>query len=126
MKQYRSVLLVDDSATSRMIIQRCVEMCGFEVGRFVEAENGIDALTALDESGEIDLIFSDINMPKMDGTTFIKLIKNRATTREIPVVVTSSIAASSIEGEMKRLGVTGIIQKPVSPEKILASLGGTE
>lgn len=126
MKKFRSVLLVDDSATSRMIIQRCVEMCGYEAGRFIEAENGIDALTALGESPDIDLIFSDINMPKMDGTTFIKLVKNKPETKDIPIVVTSSIAASSIESEMMRLGVAGIIQKPVSPEKILASLGGTE
>lgn len=124
MKRFRAVLIVDDSATSRMIIQRCVEMCGFEIGEVFEAENGIDALTALDGTDYIDLIFSDINMPKMDGTTFIKLVKNKAATMNIPIVVTSSIASSAVEPGMKQLGVTGIIQKPVSPEKILAALGG--
>lgn len=127
MKKARSVLIVDDSATSRMIIQRCVEMCGLEVSQFMEAENGIDALTLLsDEENHIDLVFSDINMPKMDGSTFIKLVKNRPSTRDIPVVVTSSIAASSIEPEMRKLGVMGVIQKPVTPEKVLHALGGEE
>lgn len=124
MKGFRSILIVDDSATSRMIIQRCVEMCGVETGEFIQAENGIDALTALDGSDTVDLIFSDINMPKMDGTTFIKLVKNKAATMNIPIVVTSSIASSAVEPGMKQLGVTGIIQKPVSPEKVLAILGG--
>jgi len=126
-KKVRSVLIVDDSATSRMIIQRCVEMCGLEVTRFLEAENGIDALTLLsDGENGIDLVFSDINMPKMDGSTFIKLVKNRPSTRDIPVVVTSSIAASSIEPEMRKLGVMGVIQKPVTPEKVIQALGGEE
>ncbi len=124
MKGFRTVLIVDDSATSRMIIQRCVEMCGFEIGAFVEAENGIDGLTALDGADTVDLIFSDINMPKMDGTTFIKLVKNKGATAGIPIVVTSSVALSAVESGLKRLGVTGVIQKPVSPEKVLAVLGG--
>jgi len=126
MKRFRSVLIVDDSATSRMIIQRCVEICGFEVGEYIEAENGIDALTSLDGADSVDLIFSDINMPKMDGATFIRLVKNKPATRGIPVVVTSSIAASSVEPEMKGLGVLGVIQKPVSPEKVITALGGAE
>ncbi len=124
MKAFRTVLIVDDSATSRMIIQRCVEMCGFEIGAFVEAENGIDGLTALDGADTVDLIFSDINMPKMDGTTFIKLVKNKESTAGIPIVVTSSVALSAVESGLKQLGVTGVIQKPVSPEKVLAVLGG--
>ncbi len=126
MKKFQSVLIVDDSATSRMIIQRCVEICGFEVARFVEAENGIDALSALDELKTVDLIFSDINMPKMDGTTFVKLVKNKGETRDIPIVITSSVATSAIEPELKQLGVHRFIQKPVSPEKILTALGGME
>jgi FOG: CheY-like receiver len=126
MPQYRSVLIVDDSPTSRMIIQRCIEMSGFEVGSFVFAENGIDALALLDGDSGIDLIFSDINMPKMDGQTFVRLLKNRASTAAIPVVITSSIADGSIESELNRLGISAFIKKPVSPEKVLRALGGKE
>lgn len=124
MKHYRTVLIVDDSPTSRMIIQRCVEMSGFAVDRFADAENGIDALTALAEFGDVDLIVSDINMPKMDGQTFVRLIKNKGETAGIPVVITSSIADGAIEAEMNRLGITAVIKKPVSPEKIAKALGG--
>ncbi len=123
MAHYVAVLIVDDSPTSRMIIQRCVEMSGIEVDLFLYAENGIEALTMLDENKNIDLIFSDINMPKMDGQTFIRLIKNKPATAAIPVVITSSIADGSVEAAMKGLGITAIIKKPVSPEKILRVLG---
>jgi len=125
MKHYRSVLIVDDSPTSRMIIQRCIEMTGVEVDSFLFAENGIDALSVLDDNA-VDLILTDINMPKMDGMTFIRLLKNKPETAGIEVVVTSSIADGSIEAEMKKLGITSVIKKPVSPEKIMRVLGGNE
>ncbi len=123
MKHFRSVLIVDDSPTSRMIIQRCIEMTGAEVDLFMYAENGIDALSILDDN-TVDLILTDINMPKMDGLTFVRLMKNKAETAQIPVVVTSSIADGSIETEMNKLGITLIIKKPVSPEKMMHVLGG--
>lgn len=123
MKHFNTVLIVDDSPTSRMIIQRCIQMSGIETGSFLFAENGLDALSIMDENSSIDLVVSDINMPKMDGQTFIRLLKNKPSTAGIPVVITSSIADGSIEGEMIKLGVTRIIKKPVSPEKIMKVIG---
>jgi two-component system chemotaxis response regulator CheY len=124
MSHYKAVMIVDDSPTSRMIIQRCIEMSGIEVESFLFAENGIDALTMIDESPQTDLIVSDINMPKMDGQTFIRLIRNKPETAGIPIIVTSSIADGSIESELNKIGITAFIKKPVSPEKILNAMGG--
>jgi two-component system, chemotaxis family, chemotaxis protein CheY len=126
MANYKAVLIVDDSPTSRMIIQRCMEMSGTEIGKFIHAEDGIDALTMLDDNHDIDLVVSDINMPKMDGQTFIKLLRNKPETMKIPVIITSSIADGSVETEMNKLGITNIIKKPVSPEKIVHILGGIQ
>lgn len=125
MQHYHSILIVDDSPTSQMIIQRCIEMTGIEVDSFLYAENGIDALAVLDDT-KVDLIITDINMPKMDGLTFIRLLKNKSETSNIPIVVTSSIADGSIETDVNKLGITNIIKKPVSPEKIMRVLGGAE
>lgn len=126
MKHVHSVLIVDDSPTSQMIIQRCIEMAGIEVDSFLFASNGIDALTIIDEQPDINMIFSDINMPKMDGQTFIRLIRNKSETAQIPVVITSSVADGSVETEMNKLGITTVIKKPVTPEKIAHILGGEE
>ncbi len=126
MQHFRSVLIVDDSTTSRMIIQRCIEMAGVEADEFLNAENGIDALTVLDGERTVDLIVSDINMPKMDGQTFVRLLKNKRDTSQIPIVITSSIADATVESEMKTLGVISVIKKPVSPEKITKALGGSQ
>ena len=124
MSHYKAIMIVDDSPTSRMIIQRCIEMSGIEVESFLFAENGIDALTMIDENPQTDLIVSDINMPKMDGQTFIRLIRNKPATAGIPIIVTSSIADGSIESDLNKIGITAFIKKPVSPEKILHAMGG--
>ncbi len=124
MRAFNKILIVDDSPTSRMIIQRCIQMSGAETEGFLFAENGIDALSLLDEQAGIDLIVSDINMPKMDGQTFIRLLRNKSDTASIPVIVTSSIADGSIEAQMNKLGIHSVIKKPVSPEKMLNALEG--
>lgn len=126
MKTYRKILIVDDSPTSRMIIQRCFEMIGAEAGEYLYAENGIEGLTIAGDEKEIDLVFSDINMPKMDGKTFIKLLRNKPETANIPVIITSSIADSVAEAELKELSISGYIKKPVLPEKIMHILGGVD
>ena len=125
MQHYNSILIVDDSPTSQMIVQRCVEMSGISADSFVFAENGIDAISKISDNVGIDLIFSDINMPKMDGQTFIRLMKSKPETSGIPIVITSSIADGSLETEMNKLGITAFIKKPISPEKILRVLGGS-
>jgi two-component system chemotaxis response regulator CheY len=124
MSDAKQVLVVDDSSTSRMIIQRCLEVASLGFDTFVQAENGMEALAILREHEPFDLILTDINMPKMDGQTFVKLVKSKPETRDIPLVVISSIADGAFIDELLRLGVDSVIKKPVSPAKILEALGG--
>lgn len=118
------VLIVDDSSTSRMIIQRCIEMAGVEVGSFRFAENGLDALASLKEKGGVSVIVTDINMPKMDGQTFIRVLKANPATATIPMIVVSSIASGDMDAELIALGATVVVKKPVSPAKMAGAFGG--
>jgi two-component system chemotaxis response regulator CheY len=122
MADFGEILIVDDSSTSRMIIQRCIEMAGFSVGGFLFAENGLDAVAKVKDNPSLDLIVTDINMPKMDGQTLVRLIKGNAATSGIGLVVVSSIARGDAEAELFALGVNAVIKKPVSPEKMLKAL----
>jgi two-component system, chemotaxis family, chemotaxis protein CheY len=125
MKDYRSVLIVDDSSTSRMIVQRCLEMAGYSDSSFAYAGNGLDALGLLRKApGSYDLIVTDLNMPKMDGSTFVRLVKKDPVTAGITVLVVSSIADGEAEAELSAQGALAVIKKPVSPAKIAAALGG--
>ncbi len=124
MRNYGRVLIVDDSSTSRMIIERCIQMAGVPVAEFLHAENGLDALSSLKANGDIDLVVTDINMPKMDGRTFASLLRGDRATAGIALVVVSSIADSALEAELRSLGVASVVKKPVSPAKMLKALGG--
>jgi len=124
MKDYTSILIVDDSSTSRMIVQRCLEVSGYAESRFSYAENGLDALAALrKDPGAFDLIVTDLNMPKMDGATFVRLVKKDPATSGIAVLVVSSIADGEAEEALSGQGALAVIKKPVSPAKLVAALG---
>ena len=120
---YSKILIVDDSNTSRMIIKRCFQMAGAGDIQFVEAEDGIDALSIL-EKEKVDLVVSDIKMPKMDGTTFIKKLRSHPDTRDVKVLVISSLGNEALEEELSAFSIEGILKKPISPEKVGEFLGG--
>jgi len=127
MQEYRNVLVVDDSETSRMIIQRCLEMAGLREAVFAHAENGLDALSQLKDGingAAVDLVMTDLNMPKMDGRAFVRLVMGRPEYRSLTLIVVSSIADGDAEAELLALGAKAVIKKPVSPAKILSALGG--
>jgi len=116
--KYQKILITDDSATSRMIIKRCIEMAGFFDIDYLEAEDGLQGLTILDTE-KVDLIITDLKMPKMDGKTFIRKLKSNDNTKDIPVVVISSLDNLVLEERLKREGVLSVIGKPLSPAKVL-------
>ena len=116
--KYQKILITDDSATSRMIIKRCIEMAGFFDIDYLEAEDGLQGLTILDTE-KVDLIITDLKMPKMDGKTFIRKLKSSEDKKDIPVVVISSMDNLVLEERLKREGVMVVIGKPLSPAKVL-------
>lgn len=124
MAEFHSILIVDDSSTSRMIVQRCIEMAGISVGSFLFAENGLDALAMLKKNEAVDLVVTDLNMPKMDGRAFARIVKGDPSFGKIALVVVSSIADGDAEAELQALGAAAVVKKPVSPAKMCAALGG--
>lgn len=133
------VLIVDDSPTSRMIIQRCIEMAGIAIPRYSQAENGLEALGMLKRQAAASgpplpsspagfaaglVVVTDINMPKMDGRAFIRLLRDDPEIVGVDAIVVSSIADAAVEAELKALGVIRLVKKPVSPQKILEAFGG--
>lgn len=119
---YKKILIVDDSATARMIIKRCFEIAGFHDSQYHEAEDGLKAVSFL-KGNSVDLILSDLKMPKMDGNTFIRKLKMTEGTKNIPVVVISSMGGDITETQLQEAGVKAIIRKPLSPEKVVHALG---
>ncbi len=121
---YQNILIVDDSATSRMIIRRCFEIAGFADATYYEVDDGLKAMSFLRENN-VDLILSDLKMPKMDGYTLIRKLSTSEATKNIPVVVISSLG-DDVTGELLFVeGVKSIIHKPLSPEKVADAMEET-
>ncbi len=116
------IMIVDDSATSRMIIKRCFQMAGYQDSSYIEAEDGLKAMSNLNRN-DVDLVVTDLNMPKMDGTTFIKKLRLMEKTKQLPVLVISSMGNEQLEKELSDKGVMGILRKPMTPEKVIELLG---
>ena len=120
--KFQDILIVDDSATSRMIIKRCFEIAGYPDAAYYEAEDGLHALQVLNQR-KIDLILSDLKMPKMDGRTFIRKLRVIEKTKHIPIVVISSMGGEITETDLRMCGAQGIIRKPISPANVAEVMG---
>jgi two-component system, chemotaxis family, chemotaxis protein CheY len=118
----KNVLLVDDSSTMRKIIGRSLRQAGFEFDNIFEAADGLEALAVL-EKEKVDIVLSDINMPNMDGISFLREKANRANMQDIPVLMISTETGDDIMGEAKSLGAVGSIKKPFTPDKVNEVLG---
>lgn len=100
-----------------MITKRCFEMATGLPIVFLEAPDGAVALSLL-EGEQVDLIVTDINMPKMDGMTFVWKVRMHEELESIPVVVLSSMKNERMQSALEALGVHSFIQKPISPAKV--------
>ena len=113
------ILFVDDSPTMRSSVTFCLRNAGYRVA---EAEDGLDALDKLqsikDKDQPLALIITDINMPRMDGITFIKKVKETEL-KFIPILVLSTESEESVIEEGRAAGASGWLLKPFQPEQLL-------
>ncbi len=115
------VLIVDDSQMMRKWIRKSVILSKFDVGECWEAEDGRAALEVLKDHW-IDLILTDLNMPRMDGLEMLKEIRKNEVLRNVPVVLVSTEKSEERLRELQALGIQGYIQKPFFPETIAETL----
>ncbi len=120
----RKILIVDDSATARMFVQRCLEISRFMDGvEYIEAGDGNEAMQRLQEyPGEILMVFTDLVMPNLDGEALARRIMASPRFNQIPVIVISSAGNQAKEEYLLKIGVRAVIKKPVSPAKLAAVL----
>lgn len=112
------VLTVDDSVSLRKLVAHTLLGAGHEV---VEACNGAEGLSAL-KSGAFDLIISDLNMPVMDGLTFIKNVRLIAACRFTPILVLTTEMNQARKQQAKESGASGWIVKPFDPGQLLTTI----
>lgn len=109
------ILTVDDSASVRQMVSFTLRAAAYEVA---EAVDGCDALSKL--AGEVGLIITDLNMPRMDGIELIKQIRTNPEHKYVPILMLTTESQVAKKQEAKSAGATGWIVKPFQPEQLLA------
>ena len=111
------VLLVDDSAVMRKMVERSLRESGIAVGEVLEANDGWEALAVAREKSP-DLILCDINMPTMDGLEFLRNLQGTEAAWKIPVVMVTTEGSEARVTEAMSAGARGYICKPFTAEQL--------
>ncbi|BCD88846.1 response regulator [Pseudomonas sp. No.21] len=114
----KTILIVDDSASIRQVVGMTLKTAGYDV---LEGVDGKDALTQLD-GRKVHLIISDVNMPNMDGITFLKNVKQLAAYKFTPVIMLTTEAGDAKKAEGQAAGAKAWVVKPFQPAQMLTAV----
>jgi two-component system chemotaxis response regulator CheY len=114
----KTILVVDDSASVRQVVGIALRGAGYDV---IEGVDGSDALKKLDGQ-KIHLIISDVNMPNMDGITFVKEAKKLAAYKFTPIIMLTTESNETKKREGQAAGAKAWVVKPFQPAQMLAAV----
>jgi two-component system chemotaxis response regulator CheY len=114
-----TILVVDDSPTLRASAQFTLEAEGHTVIQADDGETGMSTLKGLtpEQADDLKMIIVDVNMPKMDGITFIRKVKETEF-KYLPILVMTTESQEDMKSQGKAAGAAGWLVKPFDPEKL--------
>lgn len=117
------VVLIDDSATTRMLLSKTLPLLSPDELEITECENGLKGLQAIIKMGDNvpDLIITDLKMPDMSGEELLETLKAHPYYKKTPIVVLSGVNDQEIANRLKKLGALTVIPKP-PPQQSLAKV----
>ncbi len=115
----KTILTVDDSRTLRDMLRLALSGAGHTV---IQADDGVHGVEVLDKAGLVDVIITDINMPRMDGYGFIEHVRRGTTNKMTPILVLTTESEPAKKMRARDAGATGWIVKPFDPDKLLAAI----
>ncbi|WP_150048016.1 MULTISPECIES: response regulator [Methylomonas] len=114
----KTILIVDDSASVRQVVKIALTGAGYDV---IEGVDGKDALSKL-TGQKVHLIISDVNMPNMDGITFVKEVKKLAAYKFTPIIMLTTESQETKKQEGQAAGAKAWVVKPFQPAQMLAAV----
>jgi two-component system chemotaxis response regulator CheY len=114
----KTIMVIDDSASLRQVVGIALKGAGYDV---VEAMDGMDALSKL-KGQKINLVVCDVNMPNMDGITFVKEIKQLPNYKFTPVIMLTTESQEGKKKEGQAAGAKAWVVKPFKPEVLLGAV----
>ena len=119
MNMSKVVLTVDDSKTMRDMLKLALVNGGYTV---VQADDGVHGVEVLAQNGNVDVIITDINMPRMDGFGFIEQVRRDPVNKAKPILVLTTESDPEKKQRARDAGATGWIVKPFNAEKLIAAV----
>jgi two-component system chemotaxis response regulator CheY len=112
----KTILIVDDSSSLRTVVKMALTRAGYEV---LEAGDGVEGLAQLDKTPKVHLIVSDVNMPNMDGITFVTQVKQHPRHKFTPVIMLTTEGQDAKKEQGRAAGAKAWIVKPFNPPQLL-------
>ena len=113
-----SILVVEDSPTMRQLITFTLKRLGNV--EITEAKDGVDGMKKL-ATAKFDIIFTDINMPVMDGLKLVSLIRSDASNQNVPIVVITTEGGKEDKDKAMALGANNYITTPINSVNLLTT-----
>ena len=114
----KTILVVDDSASMRQVVSMALKQAGHDV---IKACDGKDALTKL-AGQRVHLVISDVNMPNMDGISFVREMKKNAAYKFVPVIMLTTEGSDEKKKAGQEAGAKAWVVKPFQPAQMLAAV----
>lgn len=115
----KTILAVDDSASIRQMVVFTLRGAGYEV---IEAVDGQDALDKVNHH-QVNLVLTDINMPRMDGLKLLELLRKLTQFQSIPILMLTTESGDDMKAKGRAAGATGWLVKPFNPKSLLDVIG---
>lgn len=112
------ILTVDDSASMRALLLHALSDQGFNVAQAVDGMAALEWLAL----NEVDIVITDINMPRLDGFGLIERLRAGSRHRDRPILVLTTESSDEKKARARSAGATGWIVKPFDPGKLVAAV----
>jgi two-component system, chemotaxis family, chemotaxis protein CheY len=114
----KRILTIDDSKTIRDMLLLTLADAGFEVLQAVDGQDGLDVLC----KEQVDVVITDINMPRMDGYEVIRQMRKNDAYKSMPILVLTTESEAEKKNLARVAGATGWMVKPFDPDRLIATI----
>ena len=114
----KRILTIDDSKTMRDMLMLTLAEAGFDVLQAVDGQDGLDVLV----NEQVDVVITDINMPRMDGYEVIRQLRRNPNHKTTPILVLTTESETEKKNLAREAGATGWMVKPFDPDRLIATV----
>lgn len=111
----KTILAVDDSSSLRQMVVFSLKAAGYKVIEAVDGRDGLDKA----QNQTVDLVLTDQNMPRMDGLTLIKALREMASYQRVPILMLTTESSDEMKAQGRAAGANGWLVKPFDPQRLI-------